>query len=139
MGEAAGISTEDPGLFTDLYQLTMAQSYFEHQQNRMATFSLFICKNPPHHTYFVAAGLVASVNLQRGMMLSRPHVHAYRVEIAQVFFNSPKVKTLPGGCALDAVWHQTCANASIGTKPEEVRRERLVQGGRSGRGATTGY
>ena len=57
MTEAAGINSEAFGLFTDLYQLTMAQSYFEHQRNQTATFSLFIRTYPPHHTYFVAAGL----------------------------------------------------------------------------------
>jgi nicotinate phosphoribosyltransferase len=57
MAEAAGISNAELGLFTDLYQLTMAQSYFQHRQNHQATFSLMIRKYPPHHTYFVAAGL----------------------------------------------------------------------------------
>lgn len=57
MTEAAGITSEAFGLFTDLYQLTMAQSYFEHQRNQSATFSLFIRIYPPQRTYFVAAGL----------------------------------------------------------------------------------
>ena len=39
MREAAGVGLEDLGLFTDLYQLTMAQSYFEHRKNGLATFS----------------------------------------------------------------------------------------------------
>jgi nicotinate phosphoribosyltransferase len=38
-------------------QLTMAQSYIEHRKNRLATFSLFIRKYPPHRHFFVAAGL----------------------------------------------------------------------------------
>lgn len=57
MAEATGIRVEELGLFTDLYQLTMAQSYLEHQKNRLATFSLIIRKYPPEHTYMVAAGL----------------------------------------------------------------------------------
>jgi nicotinate phosphoribosyltransferase len=48
---------EELGLFTDLYQLTMAQSYFAQQRNQPATFSLFIRTYPQHYTYFVAAGL----------------------------------------------------------------------------------
>ncbi|MBM3222952.1 MAG: hypothetical protein FJZ47_03995 [Candidatus Tectomicrobia bacterium] len=40
MAEAAGLRVEDLGLFTDMYQLTMAQSYLEHEKNRPATFSL---------------------------------------------------------------------------------------------------
>jgi nicotinic acid phosphoribosyltransferase len=38
MAEAAGIHVEELGLFTDLYQWTMAQSYLEHAKNRPATF-----------------------------------------------------------------------------------------------------
>ena len=57
MAETAGIRVEELGLFTDLYQLTMAQSYLEHQKNRPATFSLIIRKYPPHYSYMVATGL----------------------------------------------------------------------------------
>ena len=44
-------------LLTDLYQLTMAQSYFREQRMGEATFSLFIRSYPAHRGYFVAAGL----------------------------------------------------------------------------------
>ena len=48
---------ENLALLTDLYQLTMAQSYFQSQQLEPATFSLFIRSYPPNRSYFVAAGL----------------------------------------------------------------------------------
>jgi len=48
---------ENLTLLTDLYQLTMAQSYFREQQLEEATFSLFIRSYPPNRGYFVAAGL----------------------------------------------------------------------------------
>ena len=57
MAEATGIPVGELGLFTDLYQLTMAQSYLEHDKNRPATFSLIVRKFPPEHAYLVAAGL----------------------------------------------------------------------------------
>jgi nicotinate phosphoribosyltransferase len=57
MAAATGIGVEELGLFTDLYQLTMAQSYFAQQRTQPATFSLFIRTYPQHQTYFVAAGL----------------------------------------------------------------------------------
>lgn len=57
MAEVAGIPVEELGLFTDLYQLTMAQSYLEHDKNRPATFSLIVRKYPPGYSYLVAAGL----------------------------------------------------------------------------------
>jgi nicotinate phosphoribosyltransferase len=44
-------------LLTDLYQLTMAQSYFRERKTAHATFSLFIRSYPPNRGYFVAAGL----------------------------------------------------------------------------------
>ncbi len=44
-------------LFTDLYQLTMAASYFQENMFGKATFSLFIRKYPQNRSYFVAAGL----------------------------------------------------------------------------------
>ena len=44
-------------LLTDLYQFTMAQSYFRSGKFEHATFSLFIRAYPPNRGYFVAAGL----------------------------------------------------------------------------------
>lgn len=44
-------------LLTDLYELTMAASYFENDMADRATFSLFVRKYPPGRSYFVAAGL----------------------------------------------------------------------------------
>ncbi len=44
-------------LLTDLYELTMAQSYFHNKSFEPATFSLFIRSYPPNRGYFVAAGL----------------------------------------------------------------------------------
>lgn len=49
--------TESLALFIDLYELTMAASYFEHQKFEPATFSLFIRNYPRNRCYFVSAGL----------------------------------------------------------------------------------
>ena len=45
------------GLFTDLYELTMAQAYFEHGMSGTATFGLFVRRLPPNRGFLVAAGL----------------------------------------------------------------------------------
>ena len=45
------------GLFTDLYELTMAQTYFEQRMFASATFGLFVRSYPPNRGYFVCAGL----------------------------------------------------------------------------------
>ncbi|MCI0880234.1 MAG: nicotinate phosphoribosyltransferase, partial [Chloroflexi bacterium] len=44
-------------MFTDLYELTMAQAFFRQGMSAQATFSLFIRRNPPDRGYLVAAGL----------------------------------------------------------------------------------
>ncbi|HUJ29225.1 MAG TPA: nicotinate phosphoribosyltransferase [Myxococcales bacterium] len=44
-------------LLTDLYQLTMAQAYFERGFTREAVFELFVRKLPPRRNYLVACGL----------------------------------------------------------------------------------
>ena len=48
---------DDLGLFTDLYELTMAQAYYKQRMFKPATFSLFIRQYPPDRSYFVFAGL----------------------------------------------------------------------------------
>ena len=45
------------GLFTDLYELTMAQVFFSRKMLAPATFSLFIRSYPPNRGYLVSAGL----------------------------------------------------------------------------------
>ena len=54
MADVMEVGIEDLGLFTDLYQLTMAQSYVEHRKNYLATFSLFIRTYPPNRHFFMA-------------------------------------------------------------------------------------
>jgi nicotinate phosphoribosyltransferase len=50
-------TSDNLALLTDLYQLTMAQSYFRERKSGLATFSLFIRSYPPQRGYFIAAGL----------------------------------------------------------------------------------
>lgn len=47
----------DLGLLTDLYQLTMAQAYFQNRRREPATFSLFVRAYPANRGYLVSAGL----------------------------------------------------------------------------------
>ncbi|HJX11092.1 MAG TPA: nicotinate phosphoribosyltransferase, partial [Candidatus Binatia bacterium] len=47
----------DLGLLTDLYQLTMAQAYFQNRRMESATFSFFVRAYPANRGYFVSAGL----------------------------------------------------------------------------------
>ncbi len=45
------------GLYTDLYELTMAQSYLEHGKTGRAVFSLFVRKLPENRNFLVSCGL----------------------------------------------------------------------------------
>lgn len=54
-------------LFTDLYELTMAASYFEHGQTEPACFSLSVRNYPPNRSYFVAAGLAEALDYLEGL------------------------------------------------------------------------
>ena len=51
------VSNQGLGLFTDLYELTMAQAFHSQQMVAPATFSLFVRKYPPNRGYLVSAGL----------------------------------------------------------------------------------
>lgn len=44
-------------LFTDLYQLTMLQAYFEERMTERAVFSLFVRRLPPNRNFLIACGL----------------------------------------------------------------------------------
>ncbi|MCL5281996.1 MAG: nicotinate phosphoribosyltransferase [Planctomycetes bacterium] len=48
---------DTPGLFTDLYELTMAQAYFRQGMNETGYFEAFVRHLPPHWGFFVMAGL----------------------------------------------------------------------------------
>ncbi len=45
------------GLFTDLYELTMVQAYFDQAMHGEAVFSLFVRDLPPRRNFLVACGL----------------------------------------------------------------------------------
>jgi len=49
-------------LFTDLYEITMAASYWTHRLDAEATFSLFVRNYPPKRNFLVAAGLEDVLN-----------------------------------------------------------------------------
>ncbi len=52
------LALRDAALFTDLYELTMAASYFrEGMHEEPAAFSLFVRRLPPGRSFLVAAGL----------------------------------------------------------------------------------
>ncbi len=57
-------------LFTDLYELTMAASYFDHGMDESASFSLFVRNYPPFRSYFVCAGLDEALHFLEDLRFS---------------------------------------------------------------------
>jgi nicotinate phosphoribosyltransferase len=55
------------GLFTDFYELTMAQAYWQDGHNGSATFSLFFRDLPPDRAYLVFAGLYDVLDYLQGI------------------------------------------------------------------------
>jgi nicotinate phosphoribosyltransferase len=60
MGEC--LSRRFSGLFTDLYELTMAAGYIQNRFDACATFELFARHLPAHRNYFVAGGLAHALD-----------------------------------------------------------------------------
>jgi nicotinate phosphoribosyltransferase len=48
---------DHPSLSMDLYELTMAQSYFLHKPDTSATFDLFVRDLPDNRSFLLACGL----------------------------------------------------------------------------------
>ena len=57
MNKPGALSQGETALFTDLYELTMAQGYLQQQMSATATFSLFVRPSRVRRPYLVAAGL----------------------------------------------------------------------------------
>ena len=65
------LANRDMGLFADLYELTMAQAFFQRGMSAPATFSLFIRNYPPNRGYLVAAGLEDVLEFLSGLHFDR--------------------------------------------------------------------
>ena len=79
-------------LLTDLYQLTMAQSYWQSGKSETATFSLFIRSYPPNRGFFVSAGLEDVLDYLQEFSFDRPaidYLHSTRLFAAD-FLDSLK-------------------------------------------------
>jgi nicotinate phosphoribosyltransferase len=57
-----GVTPGDLPLLTDLYQLTMLQSYWRRDMHEPATFELFVRHLPPNRRFLVACGLEGALD-----------------------------------------------------------------------------
>lgn len=88
-------------LLTDLYQLTMAQSYFREQRSGDATFSLFIRSYPLNRGYFVSAGLSDVLDYLESFAFERD---AIEYLAAQKLFTEDFLRYLAGLRFTGNVW-----------------------------------
>ena len=65
-------------LFTDLYELTMAQAFWQSGRTGPATFSLFVRTYPENRAYFVFAGLQECLDYLEGLRFERQDVEYLR-------------------------------------------------------------
>jgi nicotinate phosphoribosyltransferase len=64
----------DAAFFTDLYEITMAASYFREGMTGQATFSLFVRTLPQERAFLVAAGLEDVLNYLLGFRFSEESI-----------------------------------------------------------------
>jgi nicotinate phosphoribosyltransferase len=65
-------------LLVDLYELTMAAAYFEHQVNCRASFELFVRQLPAERAYLVAAGIDSALDYLESLRFSEEDVRFLR-------------------------------------------------------------
>ncbi|MBI3301543.1 MAG: nicotinate phosphoribosyltransferase [Deltaproteobacteria bacterium] len=94
-------------LFTDLYELTMAASYFQHRMFAPATFSLFVRQLPPDRGFLVAAGLEEVIRFLEGFSFSLNDLEFLRqtrrfqadfLDYLEHLRFTGEVQALPEGC-----------------------------------------
>ncbi len=65
-------------LLTDLYQLTMAHTYFERSMNGTAVFELFVRRLPPSRQFLLAAGLAQAIDYLQELRFERQDIEFLR-------------------------------------------------------------
>jgi nicotinate phosphoribosyltransferase len=65
-------------LFTDLYELTMAQAYWQSGETAQATFSLYIRSYPPDRGYFVLGGIQDALDYLKDLRFSEEETRYLR-------------------------------------------------------------
>src|SRR3989338_7636087 len=61
-------------LFTDLYELTMAEAYFQYKKNTFATFDLFVRDLQKNRRYLVACGLADILEYIKDLKFKREDI-----------------------------------------------------------------
>ncbi|MBS7646877.1 MAG: nicotinate phosphoribosyltransferase [Candidatus Bathyarchaeia archaeon] len=73
-GTLGFVNESNMSMLTDLYELTMCASYFDHKKFEPATFDLFIRRLPPNRSYFLFAGLEQVLLFLEKMKFTEEHI-----------------------------------------------------------------
>ncbi len=105
------LATRNAALFTDLYELTMAASYWREGMRGRATFSLFVRQLPRERSFLLAAGLQDVLDYLRSIQFSTQALeyvrtlggfHADFLEFLRGLRFSGDVRAVPEGTVLFA-------------------------------------
>jgi len=77
-GTSGFVDEHNMSMLTDLYELTMCASYFDHKKSEPATFDLFIRRLPPNRSYFLFAGLEQVLLFLEKMHFTEEHIEYLR-------------------------------------------------------------
>jgi nicotinate phosphoribosyltransferase len=97
-----------PALFTDLYELTMAQAYFRAGMDETAYFEVFVRHLPEHWGFFVMAGLPEVAGYLREFRFAREDIQYLRslgmfredfLKYLSLLALDVKVRAIPEGTA----------------------------------------
>src|SRR5215470_11080215 len=72
------VDDSNAALLTDLYELTMLQSFFAEGMNDIAVFDLFIRRLPATRNYFIACGLEHVLDYLEGLAFSEQNIDYLR-------------------------------------------------------------
>jgi nicotinate phosphoribosyltransferase len=68
------VKASDAALLTDLYELTMAASYFANSMNEETTFDLFVRHLPEERNFLIACGLEGALDYLEGLRFDKDAV-----------------------------------------------------------------
>lgn len=88
-------------LLLDLYELTMAESYFHYKKDTSATFDLFVRGLPPNRSYLVMAGLEDILGYVKNLKFSRSDIAYLK---SRKFFSAGFLKYLAGFKFKGDIW-----------------------------------
>ena len=86
-------------LFTDFYELTMAQAYWQSGRTAPATFSLYFRRLPPDRGYLVFAGLADALDYLERFRFSSADI-AYLRNPTNPHFSTPETSEMQAAAAL---------------------------------------